>query len=44
MKYSFRNVRGHVEVYLDGAFILSADTKAEAIAELEMEGEEIDYD
>ena len=31
----FRNVRGHCEVYLYGEFILSADTKAEALRELE---------
>ncbi len=32
--YEFKNVRGHVEVYLNGAFCFSADTLAEAHAEL----------
>lgn len=30
----YRHVRGHVEVYIDGAFILSADTMAEAHREV----------
>ena len=34
--YEFRYVRGHVEVFLYGEFVLSADTKAEAIRELEL--------
>ncbi len=33
--YTFRYIRGHVEVYRNGEFILSADTKAEALRELE---------
>jgi hypothetical protein len=34
----YRHVRGHVEVYIDGAFVVSADTMAEARAEInEME-------
>lgn len=36
--YEYRYVKGHVEVFLDGVFILSADTKGEAYREiLEME-------
>lgn len=38
--YQFRNVRGHIEVYLDGAFLFSADTLSEAYAELKQEREE----
>lgn len=38
--YEFRNVRGHVEVYLDGEFQFSADTIAEAHRELREMGEE----
>lgn len=30
----FRNVRGHIEVYIDGVFQFSADTICEAEAEL----------
>ena len=30
----YRHVRGHVEVYIDGAFVVSADTMAEAHAEI----------
>lgn len=38
MKYEFRNVNGHVEVFLNGSFLFSADTKSEALAEIaEME-------
>ena len=37
MGYILRSVNGHVEVYLHGRFIFSADTKAEALRELEME-------
>lgn len=33
--YEFRNVRGHVEVFLRGSFIFSADTMAEARREIE---------
>lgn len=33
--YEFRHVRGHIEVYLNGVFILSADTMDEAKKELE---------
>lgn len=33
--YEFRYVRGHVEVFLHGSFILSADTMAEARREIE---------
>lgn len=32
--YEFRGVRGHIEVYENGIFILSADTMAEAYREL----------
>ena len=32
--YEFRNVRGHIEVYLNGDFLFSADTMGEAYAEL----------
>lgn len=30
MKYEFRPVMGHIEVYLDGVFQFSADTIGEA--------------
>ena len=30
----FRNVRGHIEVYIDGVFQFSADTISEAKEEL----------
>lgn len=33
--YTFKYVRGHVEVYKGLVFILSADTKAEALKEIE---------
>lgn len=33
--YDFRNVMGHVEVYLHGTFLFSADTMEEARRELE---------
>ncbi len=33
----FRNVNGHIEVYLDGEFQFSADTKSEALSELAKE-------
>lgn len=36
-QYEFRSINGHVEVYLRGRFIFSADTKAEALRELEEE-------
>lgn len=32
--YRFHYVRGHIEVYLGNEFIVSADTKEEAIREL----------
>ena len=32
--YEMEFVRGHVEVYLDGAFCFSADTRGEAEREL----------
>ena len=32
--YEIEFVRGHVEVYLDGAFCFSADTRSEAEAEI----------
>lgn len=32
--YELEFVRGHVEVYLDGAFCFSADTRSEAEAEI----------
>ena len=37
--YELRNVRGHVEVFLDGQFQFSADTKTEAIREINNESE-----
>lgn len=33
--YEVQNVRGHVEVYLDGDFCFSADTWGEAQREIE---------
>jgi len=30
----YRHVRGHVEVYIDGVFVISADTMAEAHEEI----------
>ena len=38
--YKFVGVRGHIEVYEDGKFILSADTMGEAYRELYSEEEE----
>lgn len=36
MKYEFRRVRGHVEVYSeDGKFLFSADSEQEAEKEIE---------
>ena len=32
--YELKSVRGHVEVYLDGVFCFSADTRSEAEEEL----------
>ena len=32
--YEIESVRGHVEVYLDGVFCFSADTRSEAEAEI----------
>ena len=37
--YEFRNVNGHIEVYLDGVFQFSADTKAEAMRDILKDGE-----
>jgi hypothetical protein len=34
--YEVEFVRGHVEVYLNGAFCFSADTRSEAEAEIAM--------
>ena len=34
--YELEFVRGHVEVYLDGAFCFSADTVREAEEEIEL--------
>jgi len=36
----FRYVNGHVEVFLNGIFLFSADTKAEALREIEEMEEE----
>ncbi len=33
--YEFRNVRGHIEVYSNGEFQFSADTRREAREEIE---------
>lgn len=33
--YELRSVRGHVEVYLNGVFCFSADTRREAEEEIE---------
>ena len=33
--YEIRNVRGHYEIYKDGVFWCSADTKREALKEIE---------
>lgn len=35
--YEFRNVNGHIEVFLNGEFQFSADTISEANAELKQE-------
>lgn len=32
--YEFRHVRGHIEVYLNGVFLFSADSLAEAQREI----------
>lgn len=34
--YELEFVRGHVEVYLDGVFCFSADTRSEAENEIEL--------
>ena len=34
--YELKFVRGHVEVYFDGAFCFSADTVSEAEEEIEL--------
>lgn len=39
LKYEFKHVRGHVEVFLNGVFQFSADTMAEAMHELREEDE-----
>lgn len=36
----YRYVRGHVEVFVDGVFHVSADTMAEAHKEMKEENEE----
>jgi hypothetical protein len=36
----FRNVKGHIEVYKDGEFIVSADNRREAEEELDEIGVE----
>ena len=36
--YEIESVRGHVEVYLDGEFCFSADTRSEAEAEIALMG------
>lgn len=33
--YEIRNRNGHVEVFLDGAFVFSADTVGEAQSEID---------
>ena len=33
--YEIRNVRGHYEIYKNGVFWCSADTKGEALKEIE---------
>lgn len=38
--YDFRNVRGHVEVYLEGQFQFSADNMSEAQRELRCDYEQ----
>lgn len=43
--YEIKNVRGHYEVYKDGKFLCSADTKREAVEEVEAnKKEEKDYE
>ena len=37
--YEFRNVRGHIEVFLNGVFQFSADTEREAREELDKHDE-----
>ena len=40
MKVEFRNVNGHIEVFIGNEFQFSADTTSEALRELrEMKGE-----
>lgn len=34
--YEIRSIRGHIEVFLDGAFCFSADTWGEAEREIEL--------
>lgn len=38
--FELRSVHGHVEVFLDGAFQFSADTREEAVREIREEGDE----
>ena len=33
-EYDFREIRGHIQVYLDGKFLFSADTMREAMEEI----------
>ena len=37
--FEFRNVHGHIEVFLNGEFQFSADTREEAVQELREDGE-----
>lgn len=37
MKVEFRNVKGHIEVYVDQVFQFSADTMSEALREYEQQ-------
>lgn len=39
--FEFRNVKGHIEVFLNGEFVLSADTYQEAKSELKEMEEEV---
>ena len=35
----FRNVKGHVEIFMDGVFLFSADDEEEAEEELNTQGD-----
>ncbi len=35
MDYEIKQVKGHYEVFVDGVFVVSADTVAEAVNEVE---------